>query len=344
MSFDIYFKIMIDADDTQIFNNTELILSESGNQDMMLIGIDYQLNTTIADTDNNYLDLVLPCYTVKKQYQYDFKQNSGENNSTMKALAKTFKDNLMRLATDYAVIFINDFGDYPIDNYLFRELTNMTSLADDTSSGSWLLFLKNTTKTDLSGSRGQWCTMIDVIDTGNDIDKYHMTHSQIASLDKDTWNELFEDNSDDSYIQETYQQAFDDMDELIYSDSSNFVVILSKIHHHLIHHNRQLSSSSNTDAYNVVFVEEPYYDQSANSGELTVDKQQLRTDLKEFNRIAVAHGLPTLRELMLPIIRDAAKTKALITVKMTNAMLTARNYYITIRTEFYSKFDLTEES
>ena len=344
MSFDIYFKMMVDADDTQLFNNTELIMSESGNQDMMLIGIDYQLNTTIADSDNNYLDLALPCYTVKKQYQYDFKQNSGENNLARKTIAKTFKENLLRLATNYAVIVINDFGGYPIDNYLFRELENLTSLSDDTRTGSWLLFLKNTTKTDLSGSRGQWCTMIDVVDTDQDIDKYYLTHSQIASLDKDVWNELFEDNSDDSYIQETYQQAFDDMDDLVYNESSNFVIILSRIHHHLIHQNRQLLSSSNSEAYNTVFVEEPYYDQITNSGELTLDKQQLRTDLKEFNKIALAHGLPGLREQMLPIIRDAAKPKALITVKMTNAMLAARNYYITIRTEFYNKFDLTEEA
>jgi hypothetical protein len=343
MSFDIYFKIMVDSSQTEIFGNTESIFTDSNNQDMRMIGIDYTLNTTISDTNNNYLELDLPCYTVKRQHSYDFKSNSGETNASRKQMSTDFYNNLTRMASDYIIIIINDFSGYQIDNYLFKtieSLVSLSNLTEDTSEGSWLLLLKNSHNK--NKDRGTYQTILDVVDTSQDISKYHMTHSQTASIDKDKWNELFVDNNTTSFITETFQSAFDDMDDLIYDDSSNYVVILSRIHHHLIHENRNLESSSNSDSYNAVFVEVPYYNQSINSGDLTIDREQLRSDMKAFNKIAVAHGLDQLKTQLLPIIKDTFKTDALLNVNLANSMLTARNYYITIRTEFYSKYDLFE--
>ena len=205
MSFDIYFKILVDKNTTEIFNNTESILYINGNQDMVMMGIDCTLKTTISDADNNYLELDLPCYSIKKQYSYDFKQNSGESILSRKRYASNFKNEFLKLASEYAIIFINDFAGYPIDNYLFKELDNIISLSaltEETSDGSWVILLKNLEKTDINGSRGHWSTLIDVADEDQDIDKYYLTNSQISNgiMDKDKWNELFEDNSTPSNI------------------------------------------------------------------------------------------------------------------------------------------------
>ncbi len=349
MSFDIYFKILVDDTTTEIFNNTESILSTNGNQDMVMLGIDCNLKTTISDSSNNYLDLDLPCYSITKRYDYDFKQNSGESILNRKKYAVNFKNDFLRLATDFAIIFINDFSGFPIDNYLFREisgLVSLSSLSEETSEGSWLFLAKNLNKTDINGTRGFWNTIIDVVDENHDIDKYHLTSSQISNgiLDKYTWNELFEDNSTLSNITSVFQEAFDEMDELILSESSNYVIILSRIHHHIIHENRQLTSEKYNESYNEIFVEVPWYDQDANNGILAIDKLQLRNDLKAFNKIAVSHGLPILKEKTLPIIRDAAKTNAMLITNMANTMLSVRNYYKEVRSEFYNKFDLSDES
>ncbi len=330
MSFDIYLKFIIDQTKTEIYNNDTLLNTINSNG-LVAVGLNFEFKKSTTNSTKGYIQLSLPCYTTTSK-SFEFKYSNSSTYTQRKSIGESFYKHIRSLKTDYIALFINDFDNNVIENNLILNVLsmfNVSKLTKTTSTGMWFLLVKTEGKKIPK-------TLIEK-NSSTDISGYYLTHSQFSQINKDTWNSLFCDVSTTTYIKNTYQTAFDDMDELIYDNESNYAVILSRIHHNVIHEYRNNAPSHIT--IHDIFIEVPYYSQESNMSSLSADKNVLRNDIKSLKNLVRQYGLTSMIARLEKLDRKTYKDEGFLHKDMINDMLEIRNHYIKIRSDFKTKLN-----
>lgn len=328
MSFRLYIRAIADSSQTEIFNNTTSINTYIEPQQIAIIGINYNLNITVTDAINSYIDVVLPVYeTQLKTYYYRELPTTREQRQNL----EDFKRGLLTMGTDYVLLFINSLDGFEVDSGILKHIESQTQsqLLRGKTTGGWMILLKPYKKGRFENRN--YTKLVEKYNVDSDIDLYYLTQTEFTYMNRDTWNSLFRDQSSDLDIKTYYQDFFDQLDPLVYDEDSDFVQILARIHHHLTH-----PRDDNFDGLIAEGSSEiAYY--TANPDQLQIDIDKVRSDVKIIASSSKRAGID--------ILHDNAKSVRgqkinFISNRMIDVMMDYRSLYIDIREEFYDKLDL----
>ena len=239
MSYDIYLDINISQTSTQILENDKTIYFQPAFQDMMVIGINYSFSRKsvpagdgiVPGQIDHTLNDGLYSFSLKTYQLFNFKSIDSTNNTQRKAKAKSLYTYSRQLTTDFVVLYINNFGGYPVEKNMLTQINNTfspTKLTDSITTGSWFILIDNRS--------GKYKTITEsVIALGDNINFYYLLFSKFSTINKNTWNKLFSYTHTEDVVKTTYETAFNDIDELLYLNTSDYVIILSRIHHNVVH-------------------------------------------------------------------------------------------------------------
>jgi len=239
------------------------------------------------------------------------------------------------MGADYILIYINDLDGSSVEKSLIHYLEEVgsTKLSGRTS-GSWCIFLKTISVQRFINKHFE-VVAEETADSGDSIELYYLTHTELTNLNKKTWNELFQSDYDETTIQTYYQNLLDTLDDIIYDDDSDYVQIMSRIHHHLVH-----PRDDNLDGViSELDMEKPYYD--IYPDQLPTDMSLITTDTHTLKYSMDEAGLEFFAALSKKILAKSSKASSFLTNQMIELMVEIRNLYIATRTELDQKLDLS---
>lgn len=348
MSYRIYFRAIVNSAQTLVYNNTEAIGNYTDLLKIVFVGIKVNftkdsLLITDAGSTKQYVDLILPVYSINKKSSFQFSQleTLGETKTNLELIKKAFRS---CRSCDYLFIYINNLNGQAVtkgiltmlDSHIVSDDTHnnrITTLLHGKSTGGWALLVKP-----LVSNKPQqqiyYTKILETYSASCDIDLYHLTHSEFKYMNKDTWNSLFETNFLDAYINNYYETLFNQADQLIYVDSSDYLQILSRIHHHLTHPRDDNFDGQITNAA----LENPYY--QIYPSRLAPDMATLQSTLETLTGLFGAGGLDKLVTEASPVIYNCQKSSRFLSREMIDLMVSYRTLYISIRTEFVTKISI----
>lgn len=340
MSFRLYFRVIADISQTEIFNNTVSIGQYSDPNKITVLGINRGANKGRIDVDftdstinKQYVTVSLPAYTITSKQTFQFRRLNRivETQTNF----EQFRDAVIGISADYILIYINNLRGNPVEQriQLFLKQQFGTTVLKNKVDGSWMLLAepRDRARFDIS----YFTLLREQFSDNNDINLYYLTDTEFTQMNKSTWNQLFSDGNSSADIQTYYQNLFDTMDDLIYSEDSNYIQILARIHHHLQHPRDDNFDGTISDDQ----LENPYYQIFPES--FDTDMDILRSDVRSLSNLAEDGGIDKIKQDSQKIIFRSQNQSRALTVEMINTMLAYRNLYIAIRDEFHDKLNLS---
>lgn len=338
MSFRIYLDIKINTGGINIYNNTYLLNPRKYNfepytSSIVVIGINTEFSNsyTVTDSTNNYIELSLPSYQIVNNSNTEYADFIRHNLiQDRRANLIQFKAAIENLKADYILIYINNLDGNTVESTLLEYLKSLGSAKlENKNNGTWAMLLRPIERKRFSNKI--YTVIREKYSLTDEVELYYLTQSDISCIDKDRWNELFDVDFSDVDIANYYQALLDTVDDLIYTDESPIVQILSRLHHHLTHPR----DDNNDGAITADNLELPYYDLYPD--QLAIDISLLVATTKELHRELYDSGITGFTTLVDAVNRSTLSLLTYLHLDMLNKILELRNKYVTVRDEITSK-------